>query len=904
MWCCKQLVLFILIGWCFKSSATSILDQDLPEVKALEILSYRDATAAYHRLIPSTKKDALIGAYHYYLGRLHFMNDEADSALVYWQKGFEKLQQAKSTDSLLMHKLIYNGGIVFQNQAAYYQAIQSYKKAKKYSATATDFAKCNIKIGQCFLELGEYTFAGHYLNWAYAYLVKNKSEESFNLQAQALGALGVIYNAQEQPDTALYYIQKRIQLLDQLDETATRKLLMPTLINEANAYITKKQYDKAIASYLVSLKAAIADQNYTYQFRNYINLGMAYLSKKDNTQALKHLQKALSLAISENNSKDIAAATNTLGDVYFQQENYATSTQFYFDALNTLLSHKTQYDLKQIPKVQSVESKDDISYVFEYVKFINKSLVAQALAAQDTTIMAAALQYIHFADSLLFITNQKNVENKSRFYWREQADALYSLAMEAALFTENVNEQFYFIERGKYFVLKNLLSENLAISRLSTEKQAYLNQLKQSISKIEIKHTSTKLNEAQYANLIELKETYHFLMDSLNRSNQTQNLNLKDISLSDLQKQFIKNDATLYISFLESDSATYAIFIHQKGAQVKKINHDAVYRQAIQTFVQTIAQPIETLSAEKQFVSVANQLYEILLPADIAAYPEIIINPSGILNAVAFDALSKNTSKNGLMIYDHTIRYTLSPAIELMPNELSGNRKNNFLYVAPVHFEQIQLQDLPNSAIEVNQLSKKTGGKILFNEKATKRAFQELVKDYQNIHLATHSMANAGVSEFPWIAFSDEKMHLPEIYNLPLRDKFVVLSACETFRGEVMAGEGVMNLVWALHYAGSKSMVATLWNTYDRASNEMMNTFYAELKAGVTKPEALRNAKLKYMAQNGFKPNQWASFIYIGEPNALEISKNKKWIPLVVGGILIISVLSFLWSRKKMKSKD
>jgi len=221
--CCgKQLLLCFILLWSVKGAGASILDNDLPEVASLHALPYHDGVVAYHRLLQTTTDNNLFGAYSYYYGRFHFVNNEADSALLYWKKGFEKLQHLASTDTLLMHKLIYNCGIVFQNQAEYYQAIQSFKKAKKYRSTPNDFAKCNIKIGQCFLELGEYTFASHYLNWAYSYLVKSSSNESLNLQAQALGALGVIYNAQEQPDTALYFIQKRIQLLNQLDESESR----------------------------------------------------------------------------------------------------------------------------------------------------------------------------------------------------------------------------------------------------------------------------------------------------------------------------------------------------------------------------------------------------------------------------------------------------------------------------------------------------------------------------------------------------------------------------------------------------------------------------------------------------------------------------------------------------------
>ncbi len=135
------------------------------------------------------------------------------------------------------------------------------------------------------------------------------------------------------------------------------------------------------------------------------------------------------------------------------------------------------------------------------------------------------------------------------------------------------------------------------------------------------------------------------------------------------------------------------------------------------------------------------------------------------------------------------------------------------------------------------------------------------------------------------------------------KDKFVVLSACETFRGDVKIGEGIMNLVWALHYAGSNSMIATLWNTYDIASSEIMQSFYNELKTGISQEEALRNAKLSYMRKTGLKPDQWASFIFIGESSTVRISNKNNLVIAVSFFSLIICLLSFLWLRNKVKSK-
>ena len=94
----------------------------------------------------------------------------------------------------------------------------------------------------------------------------------------------------------------------------------------------------------------------------------------------------------------------------------------------------------------------------------------------------------------------------------------------------------------------------------------------------------------------------------------------------------------------------------------------------------------------------------------------------------------------------------------------------------------------------------------------------------------------------------------------------MTLSACRTALGEVVGGEGVLGLTRAFMYAGSRSVVASLWNVNDTATAELMKSFYANLKRGLPKDEALKQAKLGMMRgkQASWRhPYYWAPFVLV-----------------------------------------
>lgn len=96
--------------------------------------------------------------------------------------------------------------------------------------------------------------------------------------------------------------------------------------------------------------------------------------------------------------------------------------------------------------------------------------------------------------------------------------------------------------------------------------------------------------------------------------------------------------------------------------------------------------------------------------------------------------------------------------------------------------------------------------------------------------------------------------------------KLVTLSACETGVGEVKNGEGVYGLRRSFFLAGAETLVMSLWPVSDRVTREMMTAYYAGLKRGLGRGEALRQAELAMLKRKDRQhPFYWASFIQSGE---------------------------------------
>jgi hypothetical protein len=89
-----------------------------------------------------------------------------------------------------------------------------------------------------------------------------------------------------------------------------------------------------------------------------------------------------------------------------------------------------------------------------------------------------------------------------------------------------------------------------------------------------------------------------------------------------------------------------------------------------------------------------------------------------------------------------------------------------------------------------------------------------------------------------------------ELMQLDLKADLAVLSPCETARGRIGAGEGMIGLSWAMFIAGQPSIVVSQWKVESAGTRDLMVDLHRSLiatKSKPTKTQALRQAALKLM---------------------------------------------------------
>jgi CHAT domain-containing protein len=193
---------------------------------------------------------------------------------------------------------------------------------------------------------------------------------------------------------------------------------------------------------------------------------------------------------------------------------------------------------------------------------------------------------------------------------------------------------------------------------------------------------------------------------------------------------------------------------------------------------------------------------------------------------------------------------------------------------------ELVYKPLPETETEVRSIAKILGvaikpPDILLNLDASESRLQEThLKDYRYIHFATHADLPGklqGVNE-PFLLLgqvdnrggNDGFLTMSEVLGLELSAEMVALSACITGRGQVMQGEGVVNFARAFQHAGARSVVVSLWEVASQEAVEYMEIFYAHLKAGKIRGEALRLARNEIKSKHP-NPFFWAVFILHGE---------------------------------------
>ncbi len=274
----------------------------------------------------------------------------------------------------------------------------------------------------------------------------------------------------------------------------------------------------------------------------------------------------------------------------------------------------------------------------------------------------------------------------------------------------------------------------------------------------------------------------------------------------------------------------------------------------------------------------AEKLYQVLIaPVEDAGWlrgtERLYLVPHAILHYVPFAALRQTANGRDNLLVDKFVLGYLPAAAALISGSSSTGSSNSMLAMAPAN---ARLQFTQQESRSVSTFFPKHHT-LLLGARATESSFKNLAGDYDVIHLATHGYFNklnpllSGVL-LERDAQDDGRLEVHEIFELQLHAQLVTLSACDTALGsgyfaEVPAGDDIVGLTRAFLFAGSPSVLATLWEVNDRSAVRFMQGFYGQLGKG-DKAAALAKVQREMRARGSYRhPYYWASFVMVGSMN-------------------------------------
>ncbi len=244
--------------------------------------------------------------------------------------------------------------------------------------------------------------------------------------------------------------------------------------------------------------------------------------------------------------------------------------------------------------------------------------------------------------------------------------------------------------------------------------------------------------------------------------------------------------------------------------------------------------------------------------------------------------------------------------------EFNDKMKNDYkaMITDSLNLDKTYLQLLPQpfSVNLVKEYSKLFSGKSFINEKASKQIFTQEANEHKIIHIGTHAESNNISPELSRLVFAkntsneDNSLYTYEIYNQNLSSNLAVLTACETGKPTYQSGEGMISLAHAFNYAGSESILTSLWKIDEQSSSKIIELFYNNISEGLSKDKALRIAKLDYLktAEGRTKhPQYWAGLVLIGDASPIELQTSSNMVFWLLGIITLILIAVFM--RKKDK---
>ncbi len=891
----------------------------------------------------STKRhDSLIAVASRFMGNSLLDVQKNIAARIYYEKGLRFGLRQLSKEEEIIARLYLNIGATyvnlsnFQTALIYYDSVQIVGKEK--SSISLKVVKL-MTIAQCYNALLDYKNAEKFyqeaIPLAEANLSKNEIAALYNRNSFCLHNL-------KQYKQSIESGEKAISVLNFLQKEKGLNYSDSLVLGIAHFYIAyalkdSLQYSAADVYYQKALDIYKSIKDTDNIVAVYLNTSFMHRFDKQYEKSIKISTEGINLLSNISTSKTFLFLKR--GELFINRSEVHLAKQDYQKAIadhDSAIYYLTQYDKNPTLTALLMNNRHSLLSVYA-----DKAKALIALAEKGENREGGYQQALNLFEKIIDVSDDIRadyISDDAKLTLAENikpafekaiglCQSLYQKTQDARY----LQQAFAFAEHSRSMIL----NENVRLNnQLPKDLQAENADLKKREADLVAKSNTDDLQV-----YLRMKRAFREKIKTYNHS--------KILSVSALQQTLLKDGKTALIEYFVGDSTLFML----------TVTADSMHIQALPKSLdldKTVLALRNAIVAENSaaFMPISTQLYHDLLPNWVqngtsdSKIKRLILIPDGVLSYISFDMLAPLPPEGGrstttlssnkdmdCLLKHYTISYAPSASF-LMANATNPHKNTglkNFMGFAPQYKTQDTVAEiiamrtaltrdgaynLPQAHAEVEQINNIVGGggTTFVNEAADEKTFKTQAEKAKILHLAMHALSDNDNPAQSRLLFTknkadtlnDNDLTVAELNTLTLKADLAVLSACNTGFGKLNKGEGVMSIARAFHAAGVPSTVMSLWKVPDTETSELMIDFYKNLKSGLPKDEALRQAKLNYLnhvkLDSKASPLYWSAFVLSGSTDVVDFETPLSifaYLGIVLGGIAVLFV--FLKYRKSLK---
>lgn len=842
---------------------------NMGHVQALQS-NYSEALGYYQKALELAqqigRKEIIANALNS-IGNVYKAEGDYAQALEFYQRSLKLAEEVKLMP--LIAQLFNNMGTINQSQNNAMAALFYYQKSLKLAeemGNKQGISMSLLNIGGVHSSQGNYAQALEHYQRSLMLAEEMGSKDRI---ARLLGNMGLAHQLQGSYVQALDFHQRTLKLAEELNN---KELLAGSLNNIGVVFAAQSRLDEALDYYRRSLEIAEASKSLDFMVQALGHLAETYLKLKKPEQALEYAGRAATLASRAGLSGLLWSSRTTEGKALLALSRRDAARRAFLDAINTIERLRE--------KVAGGEQARERFFADKLAPY--QAMIDLSIEDND---FASAFNYAERAKGrVLLEVLGSGRANITKAMTRAELERDRTLSAEIA-------------------------SLNAKIVRLRgqrTTDEALLNQLRAQLEKARLAYESFQTN--LYTLHPELKV----------QRGESRVMTLEETA------ELLPDDDSALIEYVVTEEKTYLFVITRDGrATGGQSAKPRLGVHSISIKSKEMAQMAEgfrdrVASGDLTIKRPARQLYDLLIkPVEsrLNGVTKLCIVPDGPLWHLPFQALYQG--EKGYLLEQYVLFYAPSLSV-LREMHRKGERTtheqvqsvaqaksdipsvNNHLPVllavgnpsfsgetmvkANLLRNDEALSPLPHAEREVATVGRMYGSgisRVLVENQAQEKTVKAEAGRYSILHFATHALLDDSNPMYSRIVLSrnvetsdeDGLLEAWEILKLDLNADLVVLSACQTARGRVSAGEGMIGISWATFVAGCPAVVASQWKVDSARTADLMIEFHRNLlkagtrsNSGVTKAESLRQAALKLLRGPYNHPTYWAGFILVGSP--------------------------------------